>query len=213
MREELIEGGADPLSFVGSCGDELTPTQAADAIRHQLDLESNWASRMHSWTDALRQLRNRIEAMGVLVVFNGIVGNNTYRKLDRYEFQGFTLVDSYAPLVFVNSTDFKTAQIFTLTHELAHVFSGTSGVVDAAPLPAHHMEQRCNSIAAEFLLPAAELVVFWERLGTIEESLERVAKHFKVSVLVAAYRTLNLRLIGKNELALLNFEWVMRGEG
>ena len=78
--------------------------------------------------DALRRLRNQFDAAGVLVCFNGVVGNNTRRKLDPKEFQGFALADEYAPLVFVNSADFKAAQIFTLAHELAHLFVAESGV-------------------------------------------------------------------------------------
>ena len=81
-----------------------------------------------SWTNALRTLRDHIESAGVLVVFNGVVGNNTHRKLDVDEFQGFALVDEYAPLIFVNNSDYKTAQIFTLAHELSHIFVGESEV-------------------------------------------------------------------------------------
>ena len=79
-------------------------------------------------SDALRLSQNRLDAAGVLVCFNGVVGNNTRRKLDPNEFQGFAVADEYAPLVFVNSADFKAAQMFTLAHELAHLFIAKSGV-------------------------------------------------------------------------------------
>ena len=167
MRDELIEDGADPLAFVGCGGRDATLAEAAVAMREHLELSADWGSRQRSWTDALRHLRNRVEASGVLVVLNGVVGNNTHRKLDRREFQGFALVDRYAPLIFVNGADFKAAQMFTLAHELAHVFVGATGVsnVDATPSSSHDAERFCNSAAAEFLVSEKELTARWKRIG------------------------------------------------
>ena len=128
LRDELIEAGADPLSFVGSCRDEPSSDAVAEAMRGAFSLPAAWAAAQSDWTAALRHLRERADAAGVITVFNGIVGNNTSRKLDRSEFQGFALVDSHAPLVFVNAADFRTAQMFTLAHELAHLFVGAPGV-------------------------------------------------------------------------------------
>ena len=203
MRDELIEDGADPLAFVGCCGRDATPAEAAVAMREHLELSSDWGSRQRSWTEALRHLRSRVEASGILVVFNGVVGNDTHRRLDRGEFQGFALVDHYAPLIFVNGTDFKAAQMFTLAHELAHVFVGATGVsnVDATPLPGHETERFCNSAAAEFLVSEKELIAHWRQVGTIEDSLQTVARRFKVSVLVAAHRALRLGLIDRDDFA------------
>ena len=203
MRDELIEDGADPSAFVGCCGRDATPAEAAVAMREYLELSSDWGSRQRSWTEALRHLRNRVEASGVLVVFNGVVGNDTHRRLDRREFQGFALVDHYAPLIFVNGADFKAAQMFTLAHELAHVFVGATGVsnVDATPLRSDDAERFCNRAAAEFLVSEKELIAHWREVGTIEDSLQTVAKRFKVSVLVAAHRALGLRLIDEDDFA------------
>ncbi len=97
MRDELIEDGAEALPFVGCCDMDSTPAEAAVVMREHLELSSDWGSRQRSWTEALRHLRNRVEASGILVAFNGVVGNNTHRRLDRREFQGFALAQVYQP--------------------------------------------------------------------------------------------------------------------
>ena len=200
MREELAEDRAEALPFVGRAAG-LTPAEAAAAMRESLGLTADWSSRRRSWTDALRHLRDRAEAGGVLVVFNGIVGNNTRRRLDRKEFQGFALVDRHAPLVFVNSADLKAAQMFTLAHELAHVFTGATGVsnLEADRAPDHQVERFCNEAAAEFLVPEDRLMAHWSRADSVADAIQAVARRFRVSALVAARRALDLRLIRRSD--------------
>ena len=201
MHDELIEDEAEPLDFVGAYGIDAPPRQVAVAMRDALQLAYNWASRVSTWTDALKVLRDQAEDAGVLVVFNGIVGNNTQRKLDPDEFQGFALVDKYAPLIFVNSTDFKAAQMFTFAHELAHLFVGETGVSifkRFQPVP-HAVERFCDQTAAEFLVPMDDLTNFWPTAKRANDRYQAIARHFKVSSLVAARRTLDLDLIDKNE--------------
>ncbi len=197
MRDDLIEEGSDPLDFVGAYADSQDPYQVANALRDALQLERDWASRQSNWADALSFLREQADRAGVLVVFTGIVGNNTHRKLDTDEFQGFALVDEYAPLVFVNSADFQAAQMFTLAHELAHLFVGESALTRFARLlpPDHATELRCNRIAAEFLVPEAELREYWPHDSDSVDPFQEVARRFKVSTLVAARRALDLALI------------------
>lgn len=202
MREELIQDGATPLAFVGALQIGMHPRQAADVLRSALGIGHDWANRTSSWTDALRKLRDRVEAAGVLVFSNGIVGNNTRRKLDIDEFRGFTLVDEYAPLIFVNSADFKAAQLFTLAHETVHVLVGTSGISGDTIFPylpetLHKTELFCNQVAAEFLVPADDLVAFWAILDRMLDPFEQVARRFRVSTLVAARRALDLGLIDR----------------
>ena len=110
----MIYQEAQPLEFASAYSLTSPPEQVAAAMGESLQLSGGWAAIQGSWTDALRTLKDCIESAGVLAVFNGVVGNNTRRKLDADEFQGFALVDEYAPLIFVNNSDYKTAQIFTL---------------------------------------------------------------------------------------------------
>lgn len=200
MRDELIEKGNEPLEFVGSARLNAIPKEVAGDMRTRLGLELQWASAESTWTDALSRLRSDIEAIGVLVVANGVVENNTHRKLDPDEFRGFALVDEYAPLIFINNADSKAAQMFTLVHELAHIWTGAEGVSNFTqgflPLPSE-IEQFCNKVAAEFLVPEDELRVVWERAQNEEEPYEFLARYFKVSTLVAARSVLDLKLINQ----------------
>ena len=152
------------------------------------------------WTAALQTLRDALDAAGVLVVTNGVVGNNTHRRLDPQEFRGFVLVDEYAPLVFVNGADAKTAQMFTLAHECAHLWFGQSAAFDLRDLqPANNgIEIACNAVAAEFLVAETELRSQWEFARAQVRPFDYLARNFKVSAIVAARRALDLALIPRN---------------
>ncbi len=197
MREFLLEERQEQLPFVGSVKTGVQPGHLAERMRDVLGFETGWAARESTWTDALSVLRHAIEDAGIIVVVNGIVGNNTHRKLDVNEFRGFVLVDEYAPLVFVNRADWKAAMMFTLAHELAHVFFGSSAAFDLRKLQpaADPMEQACNRVAAEFLVPETELREHWKSIRSEAEPFQAIARRFKVSALVAARRALDLKLI------------------
>lgn len=201
LREYLEGEGEEPLAYVRSADWRDAPEDVALRMREALGLVEDWARSQPTWTQALAELRNRMDRIGISVVFSGIVGNNTRRKLDPAEFRGFVLVDEYAPFVFVNAADGKAAQMFTLAHELAHVWLGSSAAFDLRNLqPAEDAtEQACNRIAAEFLVPASELRQAWPAAQRRPEPLQALARRFKVSELVVARRALDLALIGRSE--------------
>lgn len=196
MREELIEEGEEPLDFVGAYGMETPAQRVAEAMRETLQLTGGWADTQSNWSEALRLIQDRLDAAGVLVCFNGVVGNNAHRKLDPNEFQGFALTDEYAPLVFVNGADFKAAQMFTLAQEVAHLFIAKSGVSTFKALQPNSddIEELCDKVAAEFLVPEEELRAFWSHAST-KNPYQAAARRFKVSSIVAARRALDLDLI------------------
>lgn len=201
MREYLIDQGKDPLPYVGSASIGDDPSQVARKMRETLGVGANWAASYRTWTDALRALREQAESAGILVVTSSIVGNNSRRKLSVEEFRGFVLVDEYAPLVFINGADGKAAQMFTLAHELAHVWLGSSAAFDLRDLQpaADKTEQACNRIAAEFLVPEEALKSFWNEIRGQSGRFQAVAQRFKVSEIVAARRAMDLRLISRDE--------------
>ncbi len=201
MRDYLIDRGHDPLPFIASANLQESPVAVAQRVRQVIGTGDDWASQHGTWTDALRHLREAIGEAGILVAVNGVVGNDTHRKLDTEEFRGFVLMDKYAPLIFVNGSDAKSAQMFTLAHELAHLWVGESALFNLQNMEPSEfaVEQFCNKVAAEFLVPAAEFENYWPHASQDAEPFQAIARHFKVSPIVAARRAQDLGLIQQAE--------------
>lgn len=178
--------GEQPLAFVGSARvqDEIVPTAAR--IRTELGFDVNERRRMPTWTDALRHFIEQADGLGILVMCNGVVHNNNYRHLDPQEFRGFTMADDLAPLVFINGADTKAAQMFTLAHELAHVWLGQSAVSDSQPtsVSEQQVERWCNEVAAELLVPIEVMRQEYNQATDLPDEVSRLARRFKVSTLV-----------------------------
>lgn len=117
-----------PVEFVGSISTATGIADAATVMREALGF--GVGERAATWSESFRRLADQAEDLGVLVMVSGVVGSNTHRQLDPGEFLGFALVDEYAPAVFINGASTKAAQIFTLAHELVHIWLGQSALDD-----------------------------------------------------------------------------------
>ena len=193
--------GEAPLTFVGSAKLNEDIKNVAAQIQNTLDFRPEHRADLDSWDEAMRHFVKRAEAAGMLVMVSGVVINNTHRTLDPDEFRGFSLSDDLAPLIFINGADAKAAQIFTLAHELAHVWLGRSALTgDSMDIgPKNQTETWCNSVAAELLVPED---VLQEQFRTNEElsaTLARLAGVFKVSKLVALRRIYDIGWMSKHE--------------
>jgi Zn-dependent peptidase ImmA (M78 family) len=190
FREYAQWHGLARVPFVGAASREDDPVRVAAAMRETLGLSVGARQQLPTWTDALRQLADKAEEAGVLVMASSIVGNNPHRKLDVAEFRGFALVDDLAPLVFLNTADSKAAQMFTLAHELAHVWLGESGVSDIEAGRNQHtrlnggaMRSR-RSCWSQWPTSACSI-----RPGaSLTDEIQRLARHYKVSTLVILRR-------------------------
>lgn len=195
QRQEWYRGylkgiGEEALPFVASVrvGDGVVSVAAQ--IRTQLGFDIAERRKLPSWTEALRRFVEQAERAGILVMASGIVGSNTHRKLSPEEFRGFALADDLAPLVFVNAVDTKSAQMFTLAHELAHIWLGASGVSDAhvARFTDERTERWCDQVAAELLVPLDALLAAYRPNLSLQEAMDNLARQFKVSTLVILRR-------------------------
>jgi Zn-dependent peptidase ImmA (M78 family) len=138
---------------------------------------------------------------------SGVVGSNNSRPLNIGEFRGFALSDGLAPLIFVNGADSKAGQMFTLIHEVAHIWLGLTAVSDqiAANIESNDevespevdaIETWCNRVAAEVLVPLEALSLELRTTVPFEIELQRLARVFKVSTLVIIRRLHELGAIG-----------------
>ena len=179
-----------PLAFVGSASLNSGVESTAAMMRRALRFDLEQRRRAPTWTDALRLFIAQADEAGIMVMCSGVVLNNNTRGLDPEEFRGFALSDNLAPLVFINGADTKAAQMFTLAHELAHVWLGQSAVSDsqASLVPEHQVERWCNKVAAEFLVPLEMLKNEYDPRSTMRASLDGLARRFKVSTLVIMRR-------------------------
>jgi len=190
FRDHARVSGLPQLPFVGSASLRDDPHAVAHRLRQTLALSAQKRRELPTWTDALRALISQAEDTGVLVMVSSVVGSNSHRPLDVGEFRGFALADNLAPLIFVNGADSKAAQMFTLAHELAHIWLGATGVSDvqAGRVPELQTERWCNQVAAELLVPLEELRSAHLPQAPIAEEVQRLAREFKVSSLVVLRR-------------------------
>lgn len=182
------------VSFVGSAGLDDRPQDVAARMGQVLGFDLAARAACRTWEEALRLFIAQADKIGVLVMVSGVVLSNNRRTLDPEEFRGFALADKRAPLIFVNGADTKSGQMFTLAHEFAHLWLGASALSDAsgAPLTGYRREEVwCNAVAAELLVPLAALRPAIQPIEPLDQSMQRLARQFKVSTLVILRRLLD----------------------
>lgn len=194
LEDYLNENEIGTCKIVGSIQLRTPIDEAIALLRKTLQLEPRWAFDYVRIEEAINIITQRLEDAGVFLAFNGVVGNNTHRALKVSECRGFALVNQTAPYIFVNSADSKSAQMFTIIHETAHIMLGISAGHAGEDLFSYDViESYCDQIAAEFLVPTEVLRDVWAG------DIKGMARKFKVSEIVVARRAHELRLMSDTE--------------
>lgn len=202
LKDRMESHGAEALQFVGKYHEAWPdPDKLALELREVLEFDDAVMAKLKNSDQLFSALAERCEKVGIYVFKNGVVGNNTSKPLSVSEFRGFAIADKLCPIVFVNGADAPAAWVFTLAHELAHIWLGDSGVSEAAPGADNKVERFCNAVAGEFLVPAQKLIALW-KLFPVESDdakLDIARRRYRVSKTVIARRAFDLGLISKQQ--------------
>lgn len=190
-----VSGEKEKLLFVG----KFSPSDDVRDVVTDIRVTLGNISRANDKNTYLRHMVAAFEKQGVLVFRNGVVGNNTRRKLDPQMFRGFAIADPFTPAIFINTNDAYAAQLFTLIHEAAHIWLGESAVSAPTILDDNKVERFCNQVAAEFLMPSTEFHQAWRAGEDLKMNLATLAKMFNVSQYAVVIKALELEKIGKSD--------------
>ena len=197
MVRAILEDDEDvhPLAFVSSMTVSLHIADAAQTIRQELGIGESPALReLTSPSELFAKLREWVEGIGIFVLLVGNLGSH-HTNISERVFRGFAIADDIAPFIVINDQDAAAAWSFTLIHELAHIFTGFTGVSNA-PYPVTtdtrpaRVERFCNDVASEFLLPQRSLGNFsiLKTLDSAARVISDVAAERNVSEAMVAYR-------------------------
>ncbi len=198
--EYLRQIGAEPLPFIGRFDQSVPPETVARDMAAELGINERMRREADDWETFMRQMVRQVEGSGIWFMRNGVVGSNTHRPLKVEEFRGFAISDPLAPLIFINGKDADPAQLFTIAHELAHLWLGESGLSNISLRTNQHQKNRriekyCNRVAAELLVPGKSFKKNWIRHQGLEENIDGLKNRYRVSALVLARRAFDLGLV------------------
>ncbi len=203
-RDYIKEETTEKLPYIGRFSKNSSVDEVADDICSTLEIDEKLRRSSLNWEDFLRNFIARAEAAKILVLRSGVVGNNGHRKLSVNEFRGFVISDDIAPLIFLNGRDAKAAQIFTLAHELAHLWIGESGISNldigkTALNQNQQVELFCNRVAAELLVPRAVFTDDWKTGQSVDDNVSRLVHRYRVSSIVILRRAFDLERINREQ--------------
>lgn len=197
-RDCLISNADMPNNLVGKMKGKKNIHEIASFIRNSLNITEDWFQQTKNTTESFKYLREKLSQAGILVMMNGVVRNNTHRPLELTEFRAFTIIDNYAPLIFINATDSPNGRLFSMIHEFVHICLGINDLFNADHSKItgfSNVEVLCNAVTAEILAPDSIFLKTWSQLKeknlTAKEIISKISEAFNCSSIVIARKALN----------------------
>jgi Zn-dependent peptidase ImmA (M78 family) len=184
-----------PLPFVGKYTIESNVELVANDILETLQISPlDYSNR-----NPLKEWIHKSEKKGIFISRTSSI--NSRLSLDIEELQGFSIADQYAPFLFINTKDWKAPQLFTLVHELAHIWIAESGVSNEIEPELknkdklHPVELFCNEVAANALMPLVAMNELANSVFNSSSEVFKTSKLFGVSSFALLVRAFNLEMI------------------
>jgi Zn-dependent peptidase ImmA (M78 family)/transcriptional regulator with XRE-family HTH domain len=195
IRDLYQDNEEKPLAYVGSFTLQSDPQLVAANILFTLNIDP----ATYKTDNPIKEWIEKAEAKGIFISRTSFI--HTRLKLDSEELQGFAIADKLAPFVFVNSDDWNAPQLFTLVHELVHIWIAASGISNEIKPDLIHkdkldpVELFCNEVAANALLPQVLMKAISFSVFNSSADVFRWAKKLGVSSFAFLYRALSLEMI------------------
>jgi Zn-dependent peptidase ImmA (M78 family) len=199
VRSTLEDEEFEPISLIGSERLENGVQQVVAAINKALQFDLSQFRKKSTPESAFAFLRQKAQEQGIFVLLAGNLGSH-HTAIPVEAFRGFAIADPIAPFVVINDQDAQTAWSFTLAHEIAHLFLGATGISNTSgSINESKIEQFCNEVAGEFLLPTSELIAIavdkTQPLEVLINSIAAFAKERHISRAMVAYKLFRASVI------------------
>lgn len=195
ISEVNEENNEDRIPFVGKFSIVDNPIKVANDILKELDISpSNYKT-----DNPIKEWIDKAESKGIFISRTSFIHSRL--KLDCEEIQGFAIADKYAPFVFINSDDWNAPQLFTLVHEIAHIWIDATGVSNEIEPEIknkdkfHPVELFCNEVAANALIPSHFFYNLDNNIFNSAKEIFKISKRLGISSFAFLVRALNLKLI------------------
>jgi Zn-dependent peptidase ImmA (M78 family)/transcriptional regulator with XRE-family HTH domain len=222
IRRLVEKEGNKPIELIGSPIHIDNPSEFARLIHTKLSFTFENQQSVLDSDHLFSVIRERLDAIGIFVIRQGDLGSY-HSKIIVEEFRGLAISDPYAPFIVINPNDTPPALVFSLVHELAHLWLGESSISNyntfeveknVYQTAANHLaryqqrERFCNGVAAEFLVPRSNLLEAWRNeYGETDDIIKAISLKFKVSRIVIARRLLEFDKITSDDYWDLYKQW------
>lgn len=195
-RDSILEFSEDetPIKTIPNItNDDII--EIATAIRDYLGLNTPLRSKTAYGSNPFNYYRNIVERNGIIVA--------QVSGVDIEEMKGLSVYFDTYPIIAINNKDYDRSKVFSLFHELAHIFRRSSSLC-TIDMEEHSDQEEtiCDSIAAAALMPEATFKRIAEeciaRTGAVNSiCIDRIAGRFGVSTISALRRMLETKVISR----------------
>jgi len=206
ISEVNEDNNEDTVPFVGKYSLKDNPIVIAQDILSTLNINPLG----YKANNPIMEWIDKAESNGIFISRTSFIHSRL--KLDSNEIQGFAIADNYAPFVFINSDDWNAPQLFTLVHELAHIWIAETGISNDLEPSIRKVEDYnpielfCNEVAANALMPKEFIENLDQKEFSDAKKVFKNAKIIGVSSFALLVRALNLNVISLNSYKKLKVE-------